>query len=413
MAGGITKEKEESNAQTVGFRSLFSIRNYRLLILGQLISQLGDGVYVLALVWGMKLLTGSAVQMSVVLAADIIPTIILGVFAGVLVDRGNQKKFMVISDFFRGIVVFLLVISFWTHTIQPYMLIIAAVILSSFSAFFAPAKAVAIRTIVPDEQMTDAQSISSTIQTIIGLTAPALAGVLLMISLPGAFLFNAISFLVSLFFILFINEKALTTKPAAKLTIKRFSKDLKTGFKTIFTVPILRGLILYLVLINFMFAPVEVMLPLYVHKASQLGIIEVGFFVGILAGSLSIRLFAKQKKIVPMITGLCLILGAFAFMSFVNSFLMAVILIGIAGIGSTYTSIATQSLFMVKVPREILGRAQSTMRVLLESARPISLLVTGALLAAYSVSQLFMVIAIFGFILVVLMLVNPVLRKEN
>lgn len=72
------------------FKTLISIRNYRLLISGQLVSLLGDGVQILALVWTMKVLTGSSVQMAFVLVADTIPMIIFGIFSGVIIDRGNQ-----------------------------------------------------------------------------------------------------------------------------------------------------------------------------------------------------------------------------------------------------------------------------------------------------------------------------------
>ena len=71
------------------YKELLSIKDYRFLILGQLISMLGDGVYTLALIWTMKVLTGSAVLMSIVLAAEIIPLIFFSSFAGVLVDRGD------------------------------------------------------------------------------------------------------------------------------------------------------------------------------------------------------------------------------------------------------------------------------------------------------------------------------------
>lgn len=56
----------ESDEEKDSFKSLFAIKNYRLLIAGQLVSALGDGVYALTLIWTMKVLTGSAVLMSVV-----------------------------------------------------------------------------------------------------------------------------------------------------------------------------------------------------------------------------------------------------------------------------------------------------------------------------------------------------------
>ncbi|MCF6136455.1 MFS transporter [Pseudalkalibacillus berkeleyi] len=403
----------ESEEQKDSFKNLIAIKDYRLLIAGQFVSALGDGVYALSLIWAMKILTGSALLMSFVLAAEVVPTILFGIISGVLVDRGNQKMYMLLADIFRGIVVVTLVLLFWFNMLNPWMLIAAAVLVSSFDAFFLPAKTVAIKTIVPDHLMTRAQSVSATIQTVVGLAAPALAGVLLLYSLSTAFLFNAATFFISFLFILFIKNKALSEKSTEKLNLKIFGKDLKTGFKTIVKVPILRGMIIYLVLINFMLAPIAILFPLFVDNVSQLAIVEIAFFIGILVGSISINFMNKFPKIVPMVTGLILMLGAFGALAFTNNFIIITALVAIAGIGSPLVSIALQSLFMVKVPREVLGRSQSTMRVLLESSKPISLLLTGALLVHFSISSFFLGIAIFGGIVVLMMILNPVIRKAE
>lgn len=403
----------ESDEEKDSFKSLFAIKNYRLLIAGQLVSALGDGVYALTLIWTMKVLTGSAVLMSVVLAADIIPTIIIGIFAGVLVDRGNQKKYMLLADIFRGIVIVSIVLLLLGGHLSPWMLIVATIITSSFDAFFSPAKTVAIRKIVPEYLMTRAQSISATIQTIVGLIAPALAGILLVYSLPTAFIFNAATFFISFICIAFIKQKSLTEKSETKLNFKSFSSDLKTGLKTIISVPILRGMIIYLVLINFMLAPVSIIFPMFVKNASELAIVEIAFAIGILIGSIAINLFNKTKKIIPMILGLTLLLGSFAVLAFVDNLVVVALLVLIAGLGSIFANIILQTIFMIKVPREVLGRSQSTMRVLLESSRPVSLLLVGSLLVHFSISNLFLGIAIFGGIIVLLMVLDPAIRKES
>ncbi|WP_070120883.1 MFS transporter [Bacillus marinisedimentorum] len=406
----VPSEKKE---KTDSFKSLFAIKDYRYLIAGQFVSALGDGVYALSIIWAMKVLTGSAVLMSLVLAAEIVPTILFGIFAGVLVDRGDQKKFMLMSDIFRGLVILGLVFLFWADLLEPWMLIVSAVIISSFDSFFVPAKTVAIRSIVPDHLITRAQSVSSTIQTVVGLAAPAIAGILLVYSLPTAFLFNALTFFVSFFFILLIKEKALTKKAADKLNWKSFGADLKTGLKTIVSVPILRGMIIYLVLINFMLAPVAVLFPLFVESAADLAKVEIAFFIGILLGSVSINFFNKVRKIVPMVVGLVLMLGSFGALAFTDNFIAVMGIILVAGIGSPLASIALQSLFIVKVPRKLIGRSQSTMRVLLESSKPVSLMLTGTLLVHFSINHLFLGISIFGGIVVLLMVLNPVIRKAE
>ena len=407
------KEQAEESSKKSSMKDLLQIKNYRYLLFGQAIAMLGDGVYTLALVWSMKELTGSAVYMSYVLAAGMIPTILLGIFAGVFVDRGNQKNIMLAADLYRAFVLFGLFSLFLLDLLAPWMLIVSAFIVSSFSAFFTPARAVAIRSIVPDPLIIRAQSASSTVQVVTGLAAPVIAGILLAMGLRFAFLFNAIMFLLSFVFIRLINHPELLLKKPGKLNRSIFMADLKEGFQTIIKAPILRAMIIYLVLINFMFAPVELLLPAYVDNPSQLAIIEVAFFIGILAGSISINIFANRPKIYPITIGLFMILLPFAGLGLFTNFIVSCLLIGLAGTGSTLVNITLSSLFMVKIPREVIGRSQSTMRVLLESVNPASLLLAGVLMTFVSVQQMFMVIAVFGIIIVFLMLANPLIRKAT
>ena len=412
--GESSNEARVEEVRNDRMKDLLKIKNYRLLLGGQLVAMIGDGVYTLSLVWAMKVLTGSSVQMSFVLAANVVPIIILGIFAGVIVDRGRQKRIMMVANLGRGIVAFLLFLLFFLDVLHPWMLIAAAAILASFSAFFTPARAVAIKTIVPEQLIARAQSISSTVQVLTGLTAPAIAGILLAIDLQLAFLFQAIMFFISIVCIWFIKQKELSeTRQHDKLNKAAFIKDLKTGFRTIMTVPILRGLIFYLVLINFIFAPVEILLPTYAKSASQLAYVEISFVVGILIGSVAINFFLKLPKVVPIIAGLLLMMVSFGVMSFVDHFVISCLLIGLVGIGSPLATISLSTLFMIKVPREVIGRSQSTMNVLLESTSPIALLLTGAILVAVTVQQMFLFISIAGLLIVFLMVANPVIRKAN
>ena len=64
------KPQNDAVSQNDRMKDLLKIKNYRLLLLGQLVAMIGDGVYTLSLVWAMKVLTGSSVQMSFVLAAN-------------------------------------------------------------------------------------------------------------------------------------------------------------------------------------------------------------------------------------------------------------------------------------------------------------------------------------------------------
>jgi DHA3 family macrolide efflux protein-like MFS transporter len=195
---------------------LLANKNYRKLLAAQFESDFGDGVYALGLLWAMKQLTDSAVMVSTVLIAEIVPLVVLGVFAGVFVDMGSKKRIMILSDLAQGFVVTCLALVWWLDLLRPWMLILAAVLLSSFSAFFTPARTVTVRTLVGKEMIVQAQSLQQTTNTLVGLSAPALAAILLSVDTGFAFAFNAVSFYLSFFFIFLIQNEEICKRMEQK-----------------------------------------------------------------------------------------------------------------------------------------------------------------------------------------------------
>ncbi|EIT83722.1 hypothetical protein A374_19420 [Fictibacillus macauensis ZFHKF-1] len=413
MSDSAASSPIETTEISATFKDLMALKNYRYLLLGQFVSSLGDGVYLLAVIWTMKLLTGSALQMSFVLAAEVVPLIVLGLIAGVFVDQGNQKKFMLLSDFFRGAAVVAIVVLYTFDLLAPWMLIVTAVIISSFEAFFSPAKAVAIKTIIPKPLLTRAQSLSSSIDTIIGLTAPVLAALLLAYSVTAAFVFNAVSYIASFVFIALISEKKLSQKRTEPLQLPGFFTQLKGGMKTIATISILRNLILYISAINFALAPIAILIPLIVNNPSQLATLEVVFFIGLLLGSLSINFLTKIRKIILISCGLVIIGCGLGSLALPFGFLVKSVCMGVVGVGLALCNIPLQSLFLTEVPQEVAGRASSTMSVIVQSCKPLSLLLTGSILAIVSIKIFLLLIGLFILATVGLMTMNTQLRSAK
>ncbi|MGZ4123460.1 MAG: MFS transporter [Tumebacillaceae bacterium] len=396
-----------------GFWNLMKNRNYRYLLLAQFVSDLGDGVYALGLLWAIKVMTGSGVQMSMVLTAELIPTILLSLVAGVLVDRGNKKRFMLSSDLARGVVVAAIGGLWLLHLLAPWMLIVAAALLSSCSAFFTPARMVAVRTIVPAETMLQAQSVSQTMQTVVGLCAPAIAAVLLSVNFSFAFFFNAASFLISFLLIALVRPEELIKRLDSKLDLAALRASMKEGVRTIISVPILRNLMTFAVVLNLLFAPVSVLFPIYANTATELATFETAFFIGILVGSIVVGFMSKWPKVVTISMGLFIMLIGFAGLSYVHSFVYAVGFMFLTGLGNPLPNVTVSALFSVKVPREVLGRAASMMRMMTQIASPVSLSLVGSMMLLFDVRQLFLYIAVLGALVTVALMLNPAIRQAE
>lgn len=167
---------------------------FRVLFLGQVISNLGDWLNLLALSslllyrWNL-----GAGAWGAVLIALTLPSAILGPAAGVLVDRWPRKPVMILSDLARALVVLGLVVA---PNLPTVLALVAAA--SAFSTFFDPAKQAVIRATVPDDDLMTANSLSQLSSNSARLVGPALGGLLVVVAGPrGAFAIDALSFLAS------------------------------------------------------------------------------------------------------------------------------------------------------------------------------------------------------------------------
>ncbi|MED1918404.1 MFS transporter [Bacillus thuringiensis] len=406
-------EQPVSVNEKVSFRALLSLKSYRYLIFSQFVSNMGDGVYRLALIWLMKVLTESPLLMSILLAAETIPLIIFGLFAGVFVDRGNKKRIMVVSHLLRAALILCIVLLFLFNMLHPAALIIIAVLLTTVSAFFRPALTVAIRTLVPEQHMTQAQSLSQMIQTIVSLAAPALAAGLIAFGMEYAFILNVVTYLLGALIILWINEKELVLSTVNEFTAKMIMTDLKDGIYAITKHDFLRNCMIYFTILNFLTAPETILLPLVVTNVTELAMLEISFFIGILLGSLCVNYLNRYDAIIYICCGISLFSIGIGMFAFGIPLVWQVICVFVNGIGSAFVNIKMSTLITLMVPKEVLGRASSLISVMVQCAMPVSVFLVGLTTGLVSIFTIFGIIGGAGLLVVVLMLMNPHLRMKK
>jgi len=99
-------------------KSFLKNKNFLLLWMGKIVSQMGDRIYSVALVWWALETTGSGLKMGIILAISAVPAILLGPIAGAWVDRHNRKSIIVSMDIVRGIVISAFAILGFLGTLQ-------------------------------------------------------------------------------------------------------------------------------------------------------------------------------------------------------------------------------------------------------------------------------------------------------
>jgi len=143
----------------------------------------GSSVVNFALAWYLTRETGSATVLATALMAAVIPQIVLGPFAGPFIDRWSRKKIMIFSDIAITLFTVLLVILFYTGTIQVWHIYVAMIGRSIGEVFQSPALGASIPMIVPEKQLVRANGLYQMLQNAIKIAAPP-AGAFLMETLP-------------------------------------------------------------------------------------------------------------------------------------------------------------------------------------------------------------------------------------
>src|SRR5215213_1273272 len=191
--------------------SPLSVRNFRLLWIGEGISLLGDQFYMIALPWLVLQLTGSALALGTVMALASIPRALFLLVGGALVDRFSPRSVMIASNFARLVLVVLLSALVLTNTIQIEMLYAFALAFRLADAFYFPGQSAIVPQLLPEDQLQAGNTfVQGTAQLSLFL-GPVLAGSLIALlghatadsvsSTQGigiAFGIDALSFLASL-----------------------------------------------------------------------------------------------------------------------------------------------------------------------------------------------------------------------
>ena len=379
-------------------RGEFMNRNSLLLLIGQSISLIGDGFYLLTVsVWLLTYLTASATTPAAKAAAALtlasVTTIIYGAqylsqflflpFAGVFVDRWNRKTVMLVSNLVQ-VVLALLPLAAYLGPRNLFLptLYVTFFLLAIAQGFFQSAELGAVQVIVSKRR---APQLISFFQTLIALgiaLGALLSGVFFLSAGPVlAISFNALSFLISaiLIFLMRIPREAVhpyayrETLPEGQISVSSgisgVLKDLAIGTRFSFTTPFILGLIIMLIVsqigagaVNGLYGGFFV-LNLHgdpVKDASLLNILPAALYVGSLLGSLLagmiVRFLSLKSMTVLSMVLLGLILLLFAFQ---GTLIVGVAIFTLVGVFNGIFLVGYNALIVKASPQVLVGRVNA------------------------------------------------------
>ena len=255
-------------------QKLFINRDYGLLFMGRLVSQVGDGILYFALTWLVLDLTGSGTALGTLLLVSSIPGVVLAPLAGVLADMWNRKSIVVITDIVRGLVLLALGAVHAAGHLSLAMLYAATIAFSICGVLFGPAISAAIPGMVKREELTAANARNNFSRSATGIIGPALGALLLaLVGYTGVFIITGICFLLSALSEMFIRfpKQELGTSQRGWEQVRAYGVNFRDGFTYVWQNSSLRGMIGYAIALNFIAAPImSIIMPYFGKEVLQM-----------------------------------------------------------------------------------------------------------------------------------------------
>jgi len=341
--------------------SVFRNRSFTLLWIGQLISSMGSALTVLAASILVYRVTNSALSVGLMLIATSGPTVLIGLIAGVFVDRYDRKRIMLISDLLRALLIFLIPFLIPLNILWLYIIV---ALCSGITQFFDSAHASVLPEVATDEELSAANSlmaISSVGSTMVGFAAAGL--IVSNLSVDWAFYLDALSFAISGMLILLTHVPVMPV--IDNTSVQAIVKNLKAGLRVVGEVPILRSLFLAAVPVFLIFGLQNTLLLPFAIKALgatefQFGLQQAAEAVGIAVGSLIMaRLADRIREGQWLAISYLLMALSSIWYSYSQTIAIGIFLIGLSGLVNAPSFIGRQLVIQRSTPREMRGRVNS------------------------------------------------------
>lgn len=381
--------KAEEVGVTIGWkRALRALqyRNYRLYFGGQGISLVGTWMQRIAMSWLVYRLTDSAFMLGLIGFAGSIPSFIFGPLAGVLADRYNRRRMLVITQSLALLQALILGLLVLTGKSTIWQILILSIILGFVEAFDMPMRQSFMVEIVQKKDLGNAIALNSSMVNSSRLLGPSIAGVLIASVGEGVcFLLNSVSYLAVIFSLLAMRV------PAQQLPAQssHILKELKEGFYYAYSFTPIRAILMLLALVSLVGMPYSVLMPVFARDVLHGGPHTLGFLlggagVGALAGAIYL---ASRKSVLGLGRWIPMAAGIFGtgliLFSLSRTFWFSLALMLVTGFGMIVQMASSNTVLQTVVEENKRGRVMSLYAMAIRGMVPF-----GSLLAGIMASRL-------------------------
>ena len=366
---------------------------------GQAFSLLGSMVVQFALIWWLTQTTGSATVLATASLAGILPQVVIGPFAGALVDRWHRRLVMIAADTLIALTTLGLIALYLMGQMQAWHIYVVMFVRSTLGGFHWTAMQASISLMVPKEHLARVAGLNQTLNGAMNIISPPLAALLLgVLPFQAVLAIDVATALTAVSPLLFIAIPQPPRRLAAAgdgVAAARPSLlgDLAAGLRYVAGWPGLLAIILMAMAINFIVNPAFSLMPLLVTKhfggaALQLGWLESAWGVGVVSGGLVLSAWGGfRRRVVTSLLGIVgMGLGTLAIGAApADLFPMALAGMFFAGFMNPMANGPFFAMLQSTVAAEMQGRVMSLIGSGAAAMMPLSLLIAGPVADALGV----------------------------
>ena len=359
-------------------------RNYRLFFGGQVVSLVGTWITTTATNWLVYRLTGSALALGSIAFASQFPAFLLGPFAGILVDRVDRHRLLVVTQTISMLQSFALAALVLSNRITIEWIVVLSIVQGLVNAFDMPARQAFLLTMIDSkDDLGNAIALNSSMVNLARLAGPSIAGVIIAATGEGwCFLVDGLSYIAVIVALLKMRVAPRAADPRSR---RGAWHQLTEGFRYAFGFHPIRSIILLLAVVSLVGVPYSVLMPVFATTVFHggphtLGILMTSSGCGALLGALwlaSRRSVIGLGRVIVVATAL-FGAGLIAF-SFTHVLWLAIPFLVIAGFGFMVQMASSNTVIQTIVDDEKRGRVMSFYMMAFLGTAPFGSLIAGSL----------------------------------
>lgn len=360
-------------------------RNYRLFLTGQQVSLIGTWMQNMAQSWlVLNVSHGSAFALGLIGTLQFLPTTLLLIPAGMIVDRVPKRSLLLVTQSAAMLLAFVLAILATIHVVEVWHVYLLAFLLGISNAFDMPTRQAFVSEMVGRQNLANAVALNSSMFNAARVLGPAIAGALIgVFGVAVAFWLNGVSYLAVIACLAMMRPSEFQSLPA-KSPASQSSNQLREGFDYIVHTPRLLMIVVLVAIVSTFGINFNIWVPMIARDLLHVGASGYGLLMASMGGgSLVTALAMSIRKGTPTRIAILVMTALFAILEMVlplsRSLLVSSVVLALIGAAVVGITTATNTSVQMQSPDHLRGRVMSFYLFAFMGATPIGAFVAGIL----------------------------------